>query len=81
MDKVFSIRLNEDLIRQANRFAKERAMSKKALMEKALRMYLSRIGGNLEQDILNRTFGSWQRAESADETWRRVRQEFNKAFN
>jgi predicted transcriptional regulator len=80
MDKVFSTRMDEDLGRRVDRFAKERSLSKKALVEKALREYMDRFEPNHEIDAIERSFGAWSRDESPEETWQRGRERFNKAF-
>jgi len=73
MDKVFSTRLDEDLIRQVNRFAKERSISKKGLIEKALRTYFNHVSSNIEFDILEQSFGMWEREETPHDTWSHAR--------
>jgi predicted transcriptional regulator len=80
MDKVFSTRLDEDLGRRVDRFAKERSLSKKALIEKALREYMDRLDPNHELDAIEKSFGAWNRDESPEETWQRGHEQFNKAF-
>ncbi len=56
MDKIFSARMDEDLIRQVNRFVKERSITKKGLIEQALKTYLDQVGSNIESDIVDRSF-------------------------
>ena len=51
MDKVFSTRMDEDLIKKINQFVKDKSMSKKGLIEKALRAYLEDGGSKIEFDI------------------------------
>jgi hypothetical protein len=80
MDKIFSTRLDEDLIRQIDRFVRSRSLTKKSLIEKAIRAYLEQMGEKLEHDILDRSFGVWRRDETAQETWSRARQAFNQGF-
>lgn len=80
MDKVFSTRLDEDLIRQIERFVRDRSITKKSLIEKALRAYMEQMGEEMENDIIERSFGAWKRDETAHETWVRARQAFNRGF-
>jgi len=63
MDKIFSTRMDENLIRQINRFAKERSITKKGMIEKALKTYLDQVDSNIESDIIDRSFGAWARNE------------------
>ncbi len=81
MDKIFSVRLDEDLIRHIDRFAKAKAISKKELIDTALRRYLSKVDVKTEHDLIDHTFGTWKREEHAQETWEHARQTFNKGFS
>ena len=81
MDKVFSTRLDEDLIRQINILATKKSMSKKKVLEKALRAYLNSVAETLEDDILNRSFGIWERDESTEQTIAKSRQIFREGFS
>jgi hypothetical protein len=58
MHKIFSTRLDEDLVRQIDRFVRERSITKKSLIEKALRAYLEEMGEKLGHDIVDRSFGA-----------------------
>ena len=80
MHKIFSTRLDEDLVRQIDRFVRERSITKKSLIEKALRAYLEEMGEKLGHDIVDRSFGAWKRDETAQETWSRAREAFNRGF-
>jgi hypothetical protein len=80
MHKIFSTRLDEDLVRQIDRFVRERSITKKSLIEKAVRAYLEQMGEKLGHDIVDRSFGAWRREETAQETWSRAREAFNRGF-
>ena len=80
MDKIFSTRLDEDLVRQIDRFVRERSITKKRLIEKAVRGYLEQMGEKVERDIVDRSFGAWRRDETAQETWSRAREAFKRSF-
>ena len=80
MDKIFSTRLDEDLVRQIDRFVRERSITKKSLIEKALRAYLEEMGEKLDHDIVDRSFGAWRRDETAQETWSRAREALSRGF-
>ena len=80
MDKVFSTRLDEDLIRQINILAMKNSISKKMLIEKALRAYLDTVAETMEHDILDRSFGVWQREESPEQALSRTREAFREGF-
>jgi hypothetical protein len=80
MDRVFSTRLDEDVVRRVDRFVRERSISKKGLVEQALRAFLDRIDPNHEHDVVERSFGAWKRKEPAEKTWLRSREAFNRSF-
>jgi len=80
MHKIFSTRLDEELIRQIDRFVRERSITKKSLIERAVRAYLEQMGEKLEHEIVDRSFGAWTREETAQETWSRARQAFKRSF-
>lgn len=80
MDKVFSTRLDEDLARRVDRFARERSLSKKGVVEEALKQYLDRVDPDHELGVLERSFGAWKRKEPVEKTVQRARETFNKGF-
>jgi metal-responsive CopG/Arc/MetJ family transcriptional regulator len=80
MDRVFSTRMDEDLVRRVDRFTRERSISKKGLIEKALREYLDRADPRYELDVIERSYGAWKRKESPEATWHEIRSAFNKGF-
>lgn len=81
MDQVFSTRLDENLVRQINQFVKQRSLTKKGFVEQALRTYFNQLGSNMEFDIIDRTFGAWQREETPYETWSRSRKALNNGLS
>jgi hypothetical protein len=80
MDKIFSTRIDEDLARQLDTYVKKRGLSKKSLVEAALRSYFKQRGAKPAHEILERTFGAWKRDESPEKTRARAREQFNKSF-
>ncbi|OGP64504.1 MAG: hypothetical protein A2169_10125 [Deltaproteobacteria bacterium RBG_13_47_9] len=76
MDKVFSTRMDDDLVKTVNRIARQKSISKKALVEKALRTYIEESGSKSELDVIERTFGTWKRDEAFDGTWKRAKRAF-----
>ncbi len=80
MDKVFSTRLDESLIKKVDNFIKSRSITKKSLIERALRDYLEEAGPNIDLGIIDQSFGIWKRDEKIRETWNRGRSAFNKSF-
>lgn len=81
MDKVFSTRLDEDLIRQINIIAVKKSVSKKKLIEQALRAYLKKVVESVEHEIIDRSFAVWKRNETPEQTISRSRQTFREGFS
>jgi len=61
MDKIMSTRMDEAVIQRIGMLAKWLGMSKKAVLENAVRHYVEKIEAEQGLDILSHTFGSWQR--------------------
>ncbi len=80
MDKVFSTRLDENLIKKVDRFIKARSITKKSLVEKSLRTFLKEAESNIDRGIIDKSFGAWKRDETINETWRRGRSAFNRGY-
>lgn len=73
MAAIFSTRMDEALIQRLDRAARRHGMTKKKLVEKALRAYLDELGPQDQDDVLSECFGAWKRKESPAATTRRVR--------
>jgi hypothetical protein len=80
MDKVFSTRLDADLIRKINIISAKKSVSKKMVIEQALRGFINKTEDDLDNDILNRSFGAWQRNETPSQTISRTKQKFKNGF-
>ena len=81
MDKVFSTRLDESIICQIDQFVKDKPISKKALIEAALKKYFEENqAASIKKDIIRESCGSWKRDEAAEDTWQKSREEFNKSY-
>jgi hypothetical protein len=73
MDKIMSARVDEAIIRRIGMLAKQLNMSKKAVIENAIKTYAQQIEEDENIDILAQTCGSWKRDESAYETVRSIK--------
>lgn len=76
MDKIISARVDESVVQRINNLAKQLNTSKKQVIEGAITLYAEKIEKEMEKDILDQTFGAWQRNESAKETVKKVRKSF-----
>ena len=76
MDKIFSARVDEGVIREIGLIAEQLETTKKAVVEEAVRAYGERVRSESKQDVLDRTYGAWKRDEKPDETVQRAREAF-----
>ena len=81
MDKILSARVNEMIIQRIGVLARQLNTSKKAIIERAIEEFSERLSAQEKIDELGQTFGAWKRAESPEETQRRVRKAFNDSMN
>ncbi len=80
MDKILSARIDEEIIRQIARISQRLKVSKKKVIEDAVRNYVSQIDENQNSDVLKETFGAWSREESLGETVRKSREAFKRSM-
>ena len=66
MDKIFSARMDEAVIRQIARLAERLKTSKKAVVEKAVQVYAETLDAESGVDVFERTLGAWKRREAPD---------------
>ena len=79
MDKIISTRMDEAVIRNIGMLAKLLGISKKAVLENAVRCYVEKIELEKNFDVLTHTFGSWQRDKSADKTVHTIKDAMRKS--
>jgi hypothetical protein len=79
MDKVFSARIDEAVLRELDVATGRLGMTKKAFLEKAIRLAAANLGQAANDEIWESAFGAWQREESAEETVARAKNAFRKA--
>jgi hypothetical protein len=73
MDKIMSARVNEDVINKIGGIARHLKISRKAVIENAIKNYAQQIDNDKELDIFTRTCGSWKRNEPVNETIQKIR--------
>ena len=79
MDKVFSTRLDETIVDELDRMSRQLGLSKKQLVEEAIRLRASRAGVRA-RDVWAETCGGWRRREAPATTVRRIRRAFEGAM-
>ncbi|MEW6185025.1 MAG: hypothetical protein AB1585_04705, partial [Thermodesulfobacteriota bacterium] len=80
MDKIFSARVDESIIRQIGHVAQKLHTTKKAVVEAAILAYAEKTGIGGKADLLEETFGAWKRPESSGETVQKARNVFREAM-
>lgn len=73
MDKIMSARVNEDVINKIGGIARHLKISRKAVIENAIKNYAQQVDTDEELDIFTRTCGSWKRDEPVNETIKKNR--------
>lgn len=79
MDKIMSARIDESVAQRIDVLAKKLKISKKAVIENAIRQYAETVEAEQDMDILETTCGAWQREEPAAETVLQIREKMRKA--
>ena len=80
MDKVFSARLDETVIDELSRCARQLGVSKKQFLEEAIHLRAGQAGAAAGADVWSETAGAWKRGEPVTSTVRKARNEFRGAF-
>ena len=80
MDKIFSARVDESIIHLVTSLAARLRTSKKKILERAVQMYADKIDEQENQDVFERSFGSWRRNESAGQISEKSRKKFREAM-
>ena len=80
MDKILSTRVEDSIIQKLNMMTNVLGTTKKAVIEKAILALMKQVELEKNLDVLDLTFGAWQRKESVDETIQHGRKHFQKSM-
>ncbi len=80
MNKIFSTRIEEEVISQIDILAKAMKTSKKKVVETAVSLLVSRFEEEQGQDVFDATSGAWNREEAPVETVNQIRESFKASF-
>ena len=80
MDKILSARVDESALKRIGSLAKQLKTTKKRIIEQAVTLYAEKVEKDTQEDILDLTFGAWQRKEPAEETVHQSRKAFQDAM-
>ena len=81
MDKIFSARVDESVIRQIGALAQQLGTTKKAVVEGAIRLYAEKVEEGMGFDVLEQTLGAWHRTGSPEQTVKKARQAFRRSMH
>lgn len=68
MDKVFSARIDESVVGCISGLARQLHSTKKQVIERAIELFAAQVEREQKTDMLDQSFGSWDRDESVQET-------------
>jgi len=80
MQKIMSARVDESVVALVDRIAREKKMSKREILEEAIKNFWEKVSIEKEVDSFQVSFGAWERDESAEETVRKSRDAFNQSM-
>jgi predicted transcriptional regulator len=80
MDKIFSARMDEAVIRKVGDLALALRKTKKAILEAAIQSYARDVQSQGKKDPLQETLGAWTREETPAETVDRARRSFRESM-
>ena len=80
MDKIFSTRIDEAVIKRIGLLSQKLNISKKALIEQAIMQYSEESELTTDIDPLKQTCGSWNRKEKPETTIKNARKAFQNSM-
>ena len=80
MQKTMSARVDEAVVALVDRIAREKKMTKREILEEAIKNFWKTVSVEKEIDSFQASFGAWERDESAEETVRKSRDAFNRSM-
>jgi hypothetical protein len=78
MEKVLSTRLPEEVIEELEQASRKLGITKKQFLQEAIRMRAAEISRERAHEIIESSFGAWQRDEPPEETIRQIKESFRK---
>ncbi len=80
MDKILSARVDESVVEQITLLAAELNMTKKAIIESAIKHYSEQKRMDKKINVFKKTCGIWKREKTAEESISEARLAFNKSM-
>ena len=76
MDKIISARIDETIANLLDHLSRKYKLSKKKILENALKEYARIIGDGEEYDVFSETCGTWKRDERPGKLAEKARRPF-----
>ena len=76
MDRVLSVRVDENAFTRIGVLARQLHLSKKRVIEGALEVLAAKLEEGAPLDVFGKTFGAWSRKESAGTTVSKAKRAF-----
>ena len=80
MDKIFSARIQESVLAIIERISDELHISKKKVIEEAVRKLWENVHQKGSPDFFSKSFGAWRREESPETLIKKSRAAVRKSF-
>ncbi len=80
MERIMSTRIDDSVVALIDRIAREKKLTKKRIIEVAVRNFWQKIKDEKELDIFQDSFGAWKRDEPVEETVLKSRMAFNQSM-
>jgi len=80
MDKLFSARVDDAVVRRIGSLARQLRTTKKTVIEGAILLYAETLKNGTKADVFERTCGSWKRTESTAKTVSKARQAIRRSL-
>lgn len=80
MQRTMSARVDESVVALVDRIAREKKMSKREILEEAIKNFWEKVSIEKDVNSFQASFGAWERDESAEETVRKSRDAFNQSM-
>ena len=80
MDMIFSTRMDESVVYLVDSLSKKLGLTKKKLLEEAVRDYAKKTGEGGAVDVFTETSGSWKRSENPGDLRDSIKRKFGESM-
>jgi len=80
MDKIVSARIDESAVYLLDTLSSKLHVSKKKILEEAIRSFAQKVQQEQRTDIFSETCGAWKRGETSDYTVKTICKKFQKSM-